>query len=153
MKFNDLREFGRLAPDKLAQQAKTLRAAVVSKMADAALPIAKAIAPVGGVTTKDKHPGMLKKSITKIIEGGIPHIVTDVPHGNIIDRGRRRGVTPKGEKRVRSKRGQKLKPNKKAKMLGSIQARRGIGRPTRDMLRKNFERYANEAIREIEGGE
>jgi hypothetical protein len=54
-------------------------------------------------------------------------LINDVSYFTIINRGRRRGFTPRGQQRVRRRKGMKV--NKAAPMLGSKQAPRGMTRP------------------------
>jgi hypothetical protein len=153
----DLGQFAKEFGAVVAEAAKEIASETRDGMARFALPRARAIAPVGGALSKDKNPGRLKRSI-RLVPSTRPEdpamVVsegTDAPHASIIDRGRRRGVTPTGQKRVRAKKGEKLKPNKQAKMLGSKQAPAGIKRPVVAATMKEAEAIATRAIAKAEG--
>lgn len=106
------------------------------------LPYAIAITPVGGVLSrrrKDRAPGLMKKSWQYFRNrDGFETLKNYAPHGIIIDRGRKKGVTAKGAVRAASHK--KGKVNKNARMLGSKQAPIGVTRAVWRRINK-VERY------------
>jgi hypothetical protein len=84
---------------------------------------------VKGLAHQARDTGELEESVVK----GKNRVGLNAPHAAIIDRGRKRGFTPRGQKRVRPSRakGAKPKPNPKAPMRGSRKVPRGITKPAK----------------------
>lgn len=105
------------------------------------LPLAIRLTPIGGIMSKarrDRAPGLMQRSWRwKIGRGGAKQLSNPAPHSFVIDRGRKRGVTPTtSKKRVRARRGETLATNPRARMLGSVLAPRGVTRPVWARLNK-----------------
>lgn len=109
-----------------------------------------ALTPVGSAATKDRRPRRLKRSLK--MTPGRPITIGDQasPHAQVIDRGRKRGFTPRGQKRVRGRKGRKRKVNKLAPMLGSKQAPQGITRPAWRTVQAKHDAIVAKAIAEAE---
>lgn len=149
--FKGLDEFLARGVKELGAKAAKVSTEVTTQVRDRGLELSKQVAPVGGKLTRDRHPGQLRDSLKPIEEDGAAKVVSDVPYGGVINRGRKRGITPQGQKRVRAKRGEKVKPNPKAKMLGSPQAPRGITRPVRQRLAKELPAIVEKAVAKVGG--
>lgn len=124
--------FSKLAPKIADQLARTVLQQAAWEIQKRWLPYVRAITPIGGALTRDKHPGLAKRSWRVVtVREGVWRLSNLVAHAHILDRGRRHGVTPIGAKsRARAKKGTKLAPNKRARMLGSVQAPQGMTKPT-----------------------
>ncbi len=128
--FIGMDDFAARAPVLFDAMRKELQLAAQAEAFRQIKPLVRAYTPVGGILTKDRHPGQMKTQwVERDRTGGTKVVASLTPYGGIIDRGRKRGVTPRGAKRAKAKRGEKLKPHKEARMLGSKQARSGITRP------------------------
>ena len=103
----------------------------VSEIGQRWLPYAIAVTPVGGIMshpTKAHAAGEMKRQWRYFRNrSGFETIKNFSPHATIIDRGRKRGVTPIGQARKKSHRKQAVHHD--AKMLGSKQAPTGITKP------------------------
>lgn len=152
-----LADFARTVPGDVAKKTKAVLRGTRDSAAQEGLRYAQAVAPVGGVLSKDKKPGRLKKSIRLVSKKDsdfAARVVSqspDAPHAAIIDRGRKRGVTPKGKKRVRAREGEKLRPRKDSKMLGSRQAPSGISKVVGKRLLAHMDAFVADAIRKADG--
>lgn len=128
--YRSLEAFAKNASVDMERLSRAVLVESVGEIGRRWLPYAIAITPVGGVLskpTKAHAPGLMKKSWQYFRNrDGFETLKNYAPHGIIIDRGRRRGVTAKGAVRDRSHRAGKV--NKAAKMLGSKQAPIGITR-------------------------
>lgn len=127
-----LETFGKRAPKVFAALCAAVLANAVDEIGARWFPLAQARTPIGGIFSKrrrDRAPGLLQRSWVRYRNRtGFEKIKNVAPHSVIIDRGRKRGVTPVGQQRDRSHR--KGKPIKTARMLGSVQAPQGMTRPT-----------------------
>lgn len=154
--FGSLRDFAQRAPAKAAKHARGVMVAGAEEIRRRFLAYAQALTPVGGSLGPDRHPGLLKRSWKAsgaVTATGVAAIGNAAEHAAIINRGRRRGVTPIGSKtRVRAAKGKKLKPNKKARMLGSKQAPQGMTRPTWKRIKAEREAITARAIAVAERG-
>lgn len=128
--FRSLEEFAAKAGTTMELLGRAVLVAAVGEIGKRWLPYAIAITPVGGVLsrpTKAHAPGLMKKSWQYFRNrDGFETLKNYAPHAMIIDRGRKKGVTAKGERRDASHRRGKV--NKAAKMLGSKQAPIGVTR-------------------------
>ncbi len=147
--FASLSDFARRVPGEVAATSLGLAKAVQAEIARRALPYARAITPVGGVLSRDRHPGQMKGSWNGGVNVIGGWVATDAPYGAVIDRGRKRGFTKRGEERKRFKKGEKKRVNKAAPMLGSKQAPRGILRPVVDRIFAEQDAIVDRAGREV----
>lgn len=136
-----LETFGKRASKVYDQLCRAVLVEAVQEIGRRWLPLAIARTPIGGIMSKarrDRAPGMMQRGWRwKISRAGTKRLSNEAPHALIIDRGRKRGVTPVGAKsRVRARRGKKLKPNKSAKWLGSKLAPQGVTRPVWRIINK-----------------
>jgi hypothetical protein len=143
-----LEEFTVRGPALVGAMAQTLGRVLVRQVGARAGILVKAISPIGGVLTKDRHAGLLKASWSEMVTDTSVAWRDTAPHAVIINRGRRRGITPIGAgKRVRQpKHGRAIRSHPQARMLGSTQARAGILSPTLKYLRAEIDKLAEKAI-------
>lgn len=152
--FKSLDDFARNGARQAALAGRAIAQSGSAEVAKRAAAYAGPLTPIGGVLTKDRHPGLMKRSwVQSSSTPGITALGNTAPYAGIIDRGRKRGVTPIGAKqRLRSRGKKKLKPNKQARMLGSKQAPAGITRPLWRRLKKERAAIEAAAARELEKG-
>jgi hypothetical protein len=146
--YNGLSDFAKRAPQDVGKIARGLSLLVQEEAFLIARPYSRAITPVGGTRGRDRHVGLLKSSWTERgAPGGMMILNNRASYSNIIDRGRKRGVTPRGQKRTSHKKG---KPHPEARMLGSVQARAGLRRPTVKYVMGAREAIVRKAITRLE---
>jgi hypothetical protein len=148
VKFSSLEDFAERGLALAAEQAKKAGEKAKEEVAKRTLAYAVGLAPVGGKVSPDRNPGRLKASLKRVTEYGQGKVVSDSPYGGIINRGRKRGITPKGQKRVRSS--EKTKPHAEAKILGSPLAPQGISTPVLKRLNSEREEILRSAIEQTE---
>lgn len=155
--FFSLADFAAGFPGECSALATTLKRAAGKEIAKRMDVYMREIAPVGGLVfdvdkgriigSRDRHPGLLKSSFRILPGEDRIREENTAPHAMIIDRGRKRGFTPRGQKRVRLKRSdRKRKGNKQAPMLGSKQAPQGMTRPAFKRVQAEREAIVSRAI-------
>jgi hypothetical protein len=103
---------------------------------------------VKGLAHQARDTGELEESVVK----GKNRVGMKAPHAAIIDRGRKRGFTPRGQKRIRPSRakGKKPKTNPKAPMYGSKKVPRGITKPAKKVVLANADKILKPVLDRFE---
>ena len=144
-------------PEAAAAIVTRIGSAAKKEIAKRELTYLRALTPVGGSLSRDRHPGLMKRSwrtlrpaddtpAPAVIINETPYIAA--PYAAIIDRGRKRGFTIRGEKRQR-RRFKGLKLRRKSKgvpMLGSKQAPQGVRKPAYERIVSEGDQIAEIAL-------
>lgn len=151
--FNGLDDFARRSAHEAAKATRVVGSAAIQEIGKRFHAYAVPITPIGGIFTKDRHPGLMKRSWQ--MGGGSDLRATlgnTAPYATIIDRGRKRGVTPIGASKIPGfkRKHRKGKANKQAKMMGSKQAPQGITRPVWKRIRGEHDSIVRTAISRAE---
>lgn len=157
--FKGLQDFARRFPRMAAEHVRKYGSHTVQILASLGTARLRQTTPVGGVLSRDRHPGQMLRSWRATAAGGPKSTsvaVNQAPHGQIIDMGRRRAqswvsIKASGKRtwghRRRDAALRKSKAKRAGKMLGSKLAPRGVTRPMWKWLKSQRDRITRYALR------